>query len=67
MEQDKKLIAKEKAVNTVALAILGLKNLETQNYDRLDSHDLSISSIRQALNAAYEFGLRDGSNQSSNQ
>ncbi len=67
MEEDKKLIAKAKAISTVALRTLGLKTLDTQNSDRLDFHDLSVGSIRAALDAAYEFGYRDGSHQSSNQ
>ena len=67
MEQDKKLVAKAKAISTVALSTLGLKTLDTQNSDQLDFHDLSIGSIRSALDAAYEFGYRDGSSQSSKQ
>lgn len=67
MEQDKKLVAKAKAISTVALSTLGLKTLDAQNSDQLDFHDLSVGSIRSALDAAYEFGYRDGSNQSSKQ
>ncbi len=60
MDEDKKLIEKAKAISKIALCTLGLKTLDTQNSDRLDFHDLSVGSIRVALNEAYETGYKHG-------
>jgi hypothetical protein len=57
MNTEDQLKAQSLAVSTVALKVLGIRTLELQNSDRLDFHDLSVETIRLALNAAYEAGL----------
>ncbi|MGE4160021.1 MAG: hypothetical protein AB7F75_13095 [Planctomycetota bacterium] len=44
------------AIQKIAHEILGLETLEDRNRDCLDFHDLGVSTIRQALEAAYEAG-----------
>jgi hypothetical protein len=50
--------AKDQQIAEIAARVLGIATLATQNSDRLDFHDLSVSSIRKALEAAYEAGRR---------
>ena len=37
-----------------------IETLETQNWDRLDFHDVAVWSIRAALEEAFEAGRRAG-------
>ena len=37
-----------------------IETLETQNWDRLDFHDVAVWSIRTALEEAFEAGRRAG-------
>ena len=46
----------------IAKAHLDLDTLETQNSDSLDFHELSVWQIKEALEAAYMAGKRDGIN-----
>ena len=48
------------AIALVAENHLGLETLETRNSDGLDFHDLSVASIKSALEAAYECGRAAG-------
>ena len=41
----------------IARDILGLETLEARNRDSLDFHELSVWSIKKALEDAYEAGL----------
>ena len=38
-----------------------IETLETQNWDRLDFHDVAVWAIRAALEEAFEAGRRAGS------
>lgn len=60
MDQEQQLTEQNVAVQYVALSILGIKTLVSQNSDHLDFYDLSIGSIRSALEAAYKAGRSDG-------
>jgi len=40
--------------------MLGLETLETRNSDRLDFHETSVSSLKDALLAAYEADVQKG-------
>jgi hypothetical protein len=62
MDQEKEVVFKAIAISAIALNTLGIKTLDVQNSDRLDFHDLSVGSIRTALNEAYEAGKAAGKN-----
>lgn len=47
---------RDRAIVEVALRHLGLNTLDERGSDRLDFHDLSVGSIRAALEAAYTAG-----------
>lgn len=40
----------------IARATLGIETLETRGSDRLDFHEVSVASLRAALEAAYRAG-----------
>lgn len=40
----------------IASAMLGIETLETRGSDRLDFHEVSVASLRAALEAAYHAG-----------
>jgi hypothetical protein len=40
----------------IARAMLGIETLETRSSDRLDFHEVSVASLRAALEAAYHAG-----------
>lgn len=42
-----------------ATHLVGVETLETRNSDRLDFHDVSVATLRQALRAAYLAGHSD--------
>lgn len=46
------------AINTIAREIIGLRTLAVRGHDSLDFHDLSVNTIRRALEAAYEAGRK---------
>jgi hypothetical protein len=48
---------RDKVIRQIASKILGLETLEARNRDSLDFHDLSVWSIKEALEAAFEAGL----------
>lgn len=45
-------------LSDIAIKHLGIVTLETSNSDRQDFHDLAVWSIKAALAAAYEAGLK---------
>lgn len=47
---------KDQQLAEIAARVLGIATLAIQNSDSLDFHDLSVWSIREALEAAYEAG-----------
>lgn len=49
---------KDQQIAEIAARVLGIATLVGQNSDRLDFHELSVSSIRKALEAAYEAGRK---------
>ena len=51
---------RDKIISEIATRILGLETLEARNRDSLDFHDLSIWSIKEALESAFEAGLQTG-------
>ena len=56
MEHEKKL-AQSLAVSKIAFHFLGVKTFDVRNSDQLDFYDLSVGSIKAALDAAYEAGV----------
>ncbi len=50
----------DKVVAEIARDELGIDTLETRNNDGLDFHELSVASIKTALEAAYEAGRKAG-------
>lgn len=44
----------------IAHTELGIETLETRSSDRLDFHEVSVESLRAALDAAYRAGLEQG-------
>lgn len=46
----------DKLLEQIAKQELGIETLETQNSDSLDFHDVSVWSIKAALEKAYEAG-----------
>ena len=47
-------------IELIALRKLGIRTLETRNSDRLDFHDLSVASIKEALETAMRAGIEIG-------
>lgn len=47
-------------IELIALRKLGIRTLETRNSDRLDFHDLSVESIKEALETAMKAGIEIG-------
>lgn len=50
----------DKGLMKIAQKYLNIPTLEARNSDSLDFYDLSVWSIKEALNAAYEKGFSDG-------
>ncbi len=50
--------ARDTAINRIAREALGLETLDARNMDSLDFHDLSVWSIKEALERAYEAGRK---------
>ena len=44
----------------IAQTKLRIETLETRGSDRLDFHDVSVESLREALEAAYNAGIEKG-------
>jgi len=66
VDQDKKLIDQSLAVSKIAIQILGIKTFDVRSSDQLDFYDLSVGSIKAALDAAYEAGMSAGSKDATN-
>ena len=47
-------------IKKIALEYFGVIHWETRGLDRLDFHDVSVGSIRKALQKAYEDGFHAG-------
>ena len=54
--------ALETLLQKIAMDHLFIETLETRNSDRLDSHEVSVWGVKNALMAAYEVG-RQAANQ----
>lgn len=50
--------ARDTAINRIAREALSLETLEARNMDSLDFHDLSVWSVKDALERAYEAGRK---------
>lgn len=46
----------DQILEQIARKELGIATLKTRNSDRLDFHEVSVESLRRALQAAYEAG-----------
>jgi len=46
-------------IDEIALRILGVTTLESRGRDEFDFYDLSVWTIKAALEAAYKAGLND--------
>ena len=49
----------DQLLTEIAKKHLNLETLETRNSDSLDFHDVAVWAIKDALQEAYEAGLRD--------
>ena len=49
----------DQLLTEIAKKHLNLETLETRNSDSLDFHDVAVWSLKEALQEAYEAGLRD--------
>lgn len=49
---------RDTAINRIAREALSLETLEARNMDSLDFHDLSVWSVKDALERAYEAGRK---------
>jgi hypothetical protein len=54
-----KMLAQSLAISKIAFDLLGIKTFDIRNSDQLDFYDLSVGSIKAALDAAYEAGRSD--------
>lgn len=61
MKQNKDL---NKLLEQIALKHFFIETLETQHSDRLDFHDVSVWTVKSALEAAYAAGIEAGKNTS---
>ena len=52
----------DKSIAEIARNVLGIPDLTPQNRDAADFHDLSVWSVRLALEQSYEAGRMSGSN-----
>lgn len=53
-----KMDESSKIISEIAARFLDIETIETRNSDRLDFYDLSVSSIKAALEAAFEAGRK---------
>ena len=44
----------------IAQTTLGIETLQSQGSDRLDFHEVSVDSLREALEAAFQAGVEQG-------
>ena len=51
---------KRNIIEEIALKKLNIRTLETRNSDSLDFYDLSVASIKEALEAAFKAGCEVG-------
>ncbi len=49
----------DQLLTEIAKKHLNLETLETRNSDSLDFHDVAVWALKEALQEAYEAGLRD--------
>ncbi|MFC4235946.1 DUF6900 domain-containing protein [Thalassospira xianhensis] len=54
--------ARQDLFAAIALEHLGISTLETRNSDSLDFHDVAVWSVAEALNAAYNEGMKAANN-----
>jgi hypothetical protein len=52
---------KKKLFREIAHRYLGIETLEVRNRDRLDFHDVGVVGVQKALEAAYQAGVKKGS------
>lgn len=52
--------ARDAELLAIAQRQFRIETLETQNWDRLDFHDVAVWAIRAALEEAFEAGIRAG-------
>lgn len=52
--------AREQIFSDIAKLKLRIPTLETRNSDRLDFHEVSVTSVREALEAAFNAGVEHG-------
>ena len=51
---------RDRIIREIASRVLDIETLETRNRDSLDFHELSVWSIKKALEDAYAAGLAAG-------
>jgi acyl carrier protein len=49
---------KKAEIKSIAVELLGLETLEVRNSDSLDFHDLHVVSIQDALEQAFDAGVK---------
>jgi hypothetical protein len=50
----------DQQLETIAREVLRIDTLQSQNYDSLDFHEVSVWGLKKALEAAYEAGRKAG-------
>jgi len=55
-KEGKKMKKTSNVLDTIAKEILGIETLKTQNNDSLDFHEVSVWSLKAALEKAYQEG-----------
>jgi len=51
---------RDKLFEKIAKEHLSIETLKTRGLDQLDFHEVSVSGLKDALEAAYEAGRKDG-------
>lgn len=51
---------KEIILEQIAKEVMEIETLETRNSDSLDFHDISVWSLKEMLEKAYEAGKKEG-------
>ena len=51
---------RDRIILEIAANIVGVETLETRKRDSLDFHDISVMSLKKALEAAFDAGVQEG-------
>jgi len=54
----KNTMDQEKVITKIAYKVLGIDHLECRHMDEIDFHDIHVDALRQALEEAYQAGVK---------